>query len=331
MDVNILIKYLEQKLNDIDTSLVEAWIQASPDNRKIVEQLDEILFINDRVLAFDSYSSDNSYNIFKDAIQENISKNNRKTYSLFKRIASVAAVAVIFLLAGTFATVSILDNTNDTVTVNTNLGERAQVDLPDGSKVWLNACSSLEYKRSLLSRRRIAKIEGEGYFEVAKNKIIPFVVHNSSAQIKVLGTNFNVKSNNDEPDIVVSLIEGSISFDDNGDYFAILKPNERLIYNKLSHQYKIETIVPDDEVTAWLKGRIIFKNTPFEEMARTLVKHYNVKIMFLDDNVKQKRFTAEFGVSDNIYQIFSILALTNTFEYNIIDREIIIKSIADKY
>lgn len=329
MDVNILIKYLEQKLNDIDTSLVEAWIQASPDNRKIVEQLDEILFINDRVLAFDSYSSDNSYNIFKDAIQENISKNNRKTYSLFKRIASVAAVAVIFLLAGTFATVSILDNTNDTVTVNTNLGERAQVDLPDGSKVWLNACSSLEYKRSLLSRRRIAKIEGEGYFEVAKNKIIPFVVHNSSAQIKVLGTNFNVKSNNDEPDIVVSLIEGSISFDDNGDYFAILKPNERLIYNKLSHQYKIETIVSDDEVTAWLKGRIIFKNTPFEEMARTLVKHYNVKIKFLDDNVKQKRFTAEFGVSDNIYQIFSILALTNTFEYNIIDREIIIKSIAE--
>ena len=209
------------------------------------------------------------------------------------------------------------------------MGERAQVDLPDGSKVWLNACSSLEYKRSLLSRRRIAKIEGEGYFEVAKNKIIPFVVHNSSAQIKVLGTNFNVKSNNDEPDIVLSLIEGSISFDDNGDYFAILKPNERLIYNKLSHQYKIETIVPDDEVTAWLKGRIIFKNTPFEEMARTLVKHYNVKIMFLDDNVKQKRFTAEFGVSDNIYQIFSILALTNTFEYNIIDREIIIKSIAE--
>lgn len=329
MDVNILIKYLEQKLNDVDTSLVEAWIQASPDNRKIVEQLDEILFINDRVLAFDSYNSDNSYNIFKDAIQENISKNNRKTYSLFKRIASVAAVAVIFLLAGTFATVSILDNTNDTVTVNTNLGERAQVDLPDGSKVWLNACSSLEYKRSLLSLRRIAKIEGEGYFEVAKNKIIPFVVHNSSAQIKVLGTNFNVKSNNDEPDIVVSLIEGSISFDDNGDYYAILKPNERLIYNKLSHQYKIETIVPDDEVTAWLKGRIIFKNTPFEEMARTLVKHYNVKIKFLDDNVKQKRFTAEFGVSDNIYQIFSILALTNTFEYNINDREIIIKSIAE--
>ncbi len=328
MNTDILIEYLEGKLNEEDTKLVEAWIEASADNRKIVNQLCELLFIHDRVRTLEEYDVSASYNVFKKSVNLN-NKKRRKTYSILKRVASVAAVAIIFLLIGTVATVGVLDKTEKTISIHTNLGERAQVSLPDGSNVWLNACSSLEYKRSLLTRRRVATIEGEGYFEVAHNKAMPFIVQNNKAEIRVLGTRFNVRSNNDEVNLVVSLLEGAINFNDNYKADVTLRHSERLVYNKLNKEFLIEHIIPDDNVTAWMQGRIIFDNTPLEEMARTLEKHYNVKIRFLDEAVKQKRFTAEFGMSDNIYQIFSILDLTNTFDYTINEREIQVKSITE--
>lgn len=328
MNTDILIEYLEEKLNEEDAKLVEAWIEASADNRKIVNQLCELLFIHDRVRTLEEYDVSASYNTFRKSVNLN-NKKRRKTYSILKRVASVAAMAIIFLLIGTVATVGVLDKTEKTISIHTNLGERAQVSLPDGSNVWLNACSSLEYKRSLLTRRRVATIEGEGYFEVAHNKAMPFIVQNNKAEIRVLGTRFNVRSNNDEVNLVVSLLEGAINFNDNYKADVTLRHSERLVYNKLNKEFLIEHIIPDDNVTAWMQGRIIFDNTPLEEMARTLEKHYNVKIRFLDEAVKQKRFTAEFGMSDNIYQIFSILDLTNTFDYTINEREIQVKSITE--
>lgn len=328
MNTDILIEYLEGKLNEEDTKLVEAWIEASADNRKIVNQLCELLFIHDRVRALEEYDESASYNVFKKSVNLN-NKKRRKTYSILKRVATVAAVAILFLLIGTVATIGVLDKIEKTISIHTNLGERAHVSLPDGSNVWLNACSSLEYKRSLLTRKRVATVEGEGYFEVAHNKAMPFIVQNNNAEIRVLGTHFNVRSNNDEVNLVVSLLEGAINFNDNYKADVTLRHSERLVYNKLNKEFSIEHIIPDDNVTAWMQGRIIFDNTPLEEMARTLEKHYNVKIRFLDDTVKQKRFTAEFGMSDNIYQIFSILDLTNTFDYTINEREIQVKSITE--
>lgn len=239
----------------------------------------------------------------------------------------VAAIALLFIISGMFLGIIMQNNKNQLFTVSTKLGERALVELPDGTQAWLNACSDISYSQTIFPRKRNVILNGEAYFDVAHNKRSPFVVNTDKVNIEVLGTKFNVRNNRDERYVTTTLIEGSIKF--NSEHAGInlkLSPGEEMKFDKNDRNYSLLTHSNTKEAIGWIDGRLIFRNNTLQEIAGLLQQNYNVRIHFADEEVKNERFNADFEINDNIYQILSILELTNRFSYEINNRDITISS-----
>ena len=326
MTETILIDYLKGLLSHEQRDKVEDWYNQSADNKKKLEDLYFLLFVSDRLNTIEGIDENKAFTQFKEKLKQRAPI--RKT-SLLKRAMAIAAIFLGLFFMSSTITLFLLDRSPQQMTVATQLGERAKVTLPDGTTVWLNACSNIEYSKSLLSRKRNVALNGEGYFEVASKKRSPFVVSNKTSEIEVLGTKFNVKCNDDEDFIAASLLEGSILFSEQQDDLeVVLKPGEEILYDRLNNKYSVHPINSNEDITGWINGKIVFTNSTLEEIAKKLERHYNVKISFTDDMVKKERFNADFEASDNIYQIISLLEATKKFKYQLHtnDREIIISS-----
>jgi ferric-dicitrate binding protein FerR (iron transport regulator) len=328
MEKFVLIEYLEGALDEGACKEVEEWIASSEENQEIVENLYVLLFVSDRIKAMHEIDTRQAFKEFTH--RKSISENQHKRLKpalLWQRIAGAVAVFAVFLVSATFITFFLLDKYSEPLVVSTRLGEKAHVTLPDGSNVWLNTCSHLEYKKIFLSPKRRVNLKGEAYFEVNHNRLFPFIVADNNSEIKVLGTKFNVQCNEDENFLSAALIEGSILFSDITKKLSRkLLPGENLLFDKINNTINLTRIISPEDVLGWVEGKLIFHNASLEEIARSLEKHYNVKILFKDENVKTERFNAEFEVTDNIYHILSMLELTNKFIYETDKREIIISS-----
>lgn len=328
MKETLLIDYLKGVLSHKERDEVEAWYAQSDENKEKLENLYYLLFVSDRLDAVEGVDVNESFEQFREKIQQQQTSIKKK--SVIRRVAAVAAIFIGLFFMGSTATLFLLDKSPQQMTVATQLGERAKVTLPDGTSVWLNACSSIEYSKSFFSRTRNVALNGEGYFEVVSKKNTPFIVSNESSKIKVLGTKFNVKCNEDEDFISVSLLEGSILFSDQQvDLEMILKPGEQILYDRFNKTYSLHAIKNEYDIVGWMDGKIVFTNATLEEIAKKLERHYNVKISFTDEMVKRERFNADFETPDNIYQIISILEATKKFKYKLHSdkREIVISSI----
>ncbi|HBG39890.1 MAG TPA: hypothetical protein DDW85_00585 [Porphyromonadaceae bacterium] len=325
MENDLLIKYCEGLLDTASNKEVETWMDASPENRKTVEDLSMLLFLSDRIKAMEEIDVDEMYDDF--ARRKSILPVERKAIPLWRKIAGIAAIVIALIVSGTFATFYLLDTYSEPIVVSTRLGEKAQVILPDGSTVWLNACSHLAYKKSFLTFKRQTTLTGEAFFEVTPDRRFPFIVSHDNSEIKVLGTKFNVRCNDDDNFLSASLVEGSILFSDADKKLSVkMKPGEHLLFDKQNNTTALSQVTSVEDIYGWIDGKLIFHNTSLEEIGKDLEKYYNVEIVFNDEQVKRERFTAEFEMTDNIHHILSMLELTNKFTYKTHNREIIISS-----
>ena len=237
MKETMLIDYLRGNLEQTDCNKVESWYNQSSENKKKLEDLYFILFISDRIDAIKDIDKNKAFEEFKHKLKQ---KAAAKRVSLVKRVASIAAIFLGIFLIGSTTTLLLLNRDTKQISVTTHLGERARVTLPDGTNVWLNACSNLEYKKRVWRRKREVGLSGEGYFEVEAKKRSPFIVSNNTSSIEVLGTKFNVKCNSDEDFITTSLLEGSVLFAEEYNNLKVkLKPGEEIVYDRLINKYTI--------------------------------------------------------------------------------------------
>lgn len=327
MEEYTIIAYLKGELDSDASQRVETWICLSDENRKIAENIYVLLFVDERIRAKNEIDTGKAFDEFRKK-NSSFSTTRKTTKTIaWQKISAIAAIFIIGILSATLLSLVFLENSAEPMIVSTKLGERAHVTLPDGSSVWLNACSRLEYKKSILSRKRKATLDGEAYFEITRNRALPFVVAHDKSQIKVLGTKFNVRCNNDEAYLKTTLLEGAVHFSNKKSKVSVtLKPGEELLFDQFEGRTTLTTLTTPKEIIGWIDGKLLFENISLEEIAKSLERNYNVRIHFADEDVKQKRFNAEFEVADNIYQILSILELTNTFTYQIDNREITIFS-----
>lgn len=167
--------------------------------------------------------------------------------------------------------------------LSTGKGQTFGLVLPDGSKVWLNSGSRLEYPVSFKGKQsRVVKLEGEAYFEVAKDKKHPFFVNGSSQQVQVLGTRFNINSYPEEQAVSTTLVEGSIRLL-SGQQQRLLLPGEQAI-NSGSTIKVVKAKIED--VLDWRSGEFFFDNTNFAAAFRKLERWYNVEFIY-DSQVSQ--------------------------------------------
>jgi ferric-dicitrate binding protein FerR (iron transport regulator) len=214
-------------------------------------------------------------------------------------------------------------------------GARSQVMLPDGSQVWLNAGSRLNYPKNFSNDTREVSLEGEAFFMVRADAKRPFFVHTSAIHVKVLGTSFNVRAYPGEDSAVASLVQGSVEVaaDENVEQGVILKPNEKLVIpirpltDKSAGEqvtapslpaYKSTLTAVRDSIyteTAWVQNKLAFKHLQLEKVAEMLEHWYGVEIAFKSEKKKQLYFT---GVFDNetLEQVMNALETTLSFTWS---------------
>lgn len=162
------------------------------------------------------------------------------------------------------------------VTLSTPRGGQYRVTLSDGSKVWLNAASSLRYQTSFTGKERLVELNGEAYFEIAPDRMKPFVVISGAQRIKVLGTSFNLNSYNNEPKTVTTLISGSVQLSSSESRRPLeLHPGEQAILDKEGFGI---SAVDASVYSAWKDGEFRFKATPLPEVLRQIERWYDLDI-----------------------------------------------------
>lgn len=174
-------------------------------------------------------------------------------------------------------------------TLTTAKGETYQLRLPDGSRVWLNAASSITYSANLVGNsasgerpERSVKLDGEAYFEVAKDKSHPFVVSSKNQRVEVLGTHFNINAYPDENAIKTTLLEGAVKISSakgsETPKVAILKPSQQAVLNA-SGQLSVKSVNTED-IISWKEGDFVFNNEDFKTTMRKIARWYDVEIVY---------------------------------------------------
>jgi len=194
-------------------------------------------------------------------------------------------------------------------------GSKLKLSLPDGTSVWLNADSKLLYDNNFGINNRDVTLCGEGYFEVSKNKNLPFQVVSDDIKVEVLGTKFNVKNYPEDPNIKVALLEGSVMLYDSLES-TILKPNQIAQYDKQNKKTTLKTIAAEN-TSAWINGHLYFDEENMETIALALERAFDVNITIKDETLKTMIFYGDFIIeSNNIDEIMNIMAATNKFNYH---------------
>lgn len=210
-------------------------------------------------------------------------------------------------------------------TLQTPKGRQFKVVLPDGTQVWLNAASSLKYPTAFTGNERIVEINGEAYFEVAKNAKMPFKVKvNNKAEIEVLGTHFNVNGYSEEAFINTTLLEGSVKVsspknETGKNNIVTIKPGQQARFiadysrvaaaEKIKPQLSIINNVDIDKVMAWKNGAFNFEDASLEEVMKQLERWYNIKVVY-EKGVPDIYFWGKMSRNINLTDLLTALQMT---------------------
>ena len=320
IDEEVLVAFLKGELDAAQAAAVEAWYDRSAANRRMLGQVYYILYVSDRINDAAGIDVERSLRQFKRRMHAGRRISLRRSAV---RIAAAAVIAAV-LLAGGLTTVLLSKRLAQPVTVVTQLGERSQVVLPDGTKVWLNSSSSVEYVAPFFSRQRRVKMEGGAYFEVEHDRRAPFVVSTNGLDIEVLGTRFNIRNDDNEHRVTTVLLEGAVKAYASGREQASVRlhPAQQLVFDTRTHAMRLTDCPSAERSINWIDGRFCFEHDTFGEIVAELKRYYNVDIRFMDNRLRDMRFSGNFRVEDGIYHIMSVLQLTYKFNYRIAGNDI---------
>lgn len=213
-------------------------------------------------------------------------------------------------------------------TLTVPYGKRFKVQLSDGTLVDLNAGSSLKYPVNFIKgENRRVFLKGEAFFNVTKDANHPFIVNANEIDVRVLGTKFNISSYPEDENINTVLIEGSVSTYKKGETYnsnivTILKPGYKAAWHKKNNIMNVDKT--NIEVhTAWLDGKLILHEIPFNDILKKLERQYNVTFVNNNEALEDRYFTAKFDVED-IYQVVESLSYSGNFTYKFDEDKIII-------
>ncbi|TKC59135.1 DUF4974 domain-containing protein [Pedobacter hiemivivus] len=208
-------------------------------------------------------------------------------------------------------------------TIETPRGGKYQVNLPDGTKVWLNAGSLLRYPNRFIGKERSVELSGEAYFEVAKiqDKRMPFFVRTKRQTVEVLGTHFNVNNYEEEEEVKTTLLEGSVRIGSKNGKNATLKPGEQSVIQ--SNSLRVQDADLSTEM-AWKNGEFIFTNNDFRAEMRKVARWYDVEIIFDESLPKDISLGGFISSGKNISAVLKLIALTGKVHFKIEGRRILV-------
>lgn len=205
-------------------------------------------------------------------------------------------------------------------TISTPKGGQYQLLLSDGSKVWLNAASSVKFPATFVGKERKVELLGEAYFEVAKNRDMPFKVNVDGLEVEVLGTHFNINSYSDESTVRTTLLEGSVKIN-SSKAKIFLKPGQQAKLER-DGEVKIINNADLDEVVAWKEGRFQFDRADIYTVMRQIKRWYDVSIEY--KGIVSSHFGGTISRNVNLSQVLKMLQLTGEVKFQVEDRKVVV-------
>ena len=241
------------------------------------------------------------------------------TVRIWRPLAIAASLAAVLFLGSTLYTGNKLQGVknflsqNNVTTITATRGTGTRTLLPDGTSVCLNAGSTLSFENSFGRKGRNVKLEGEGFFEVAKNARKPFKVQAGNATVTVKGTVFNVRGYADEPEISVSLLEGSVLLSSQAGE-TTLTPGLCGVVSRKDGRISLESA--DKGVADWTRGRIVFTDKSIPEILGDIQRHYGIRFVYDEGLFRDERYTGSISSSLSIDEILSYLDVDHKFTWH---------------
>ncbi len=303
---------------------IAEWLELSVENRKLYSDLRDIWLSTGVQNNADQYDLDKAIQQFRDRIH-NAEAQLKKEIRFIHFLIKYAAVLILALLLplsyylGTHNTAK-----QSMTTISCAYGDKSNVLLPDSSRVWLNSGSKLSFNSDFKNGGRNVILEGEAYFSVSKDKEHPFRIRTSEIEIKVLGTQFNVKAYPEEKYVSTTLVEGSLQISSKIED-RLIKPNEKITFDKETGKMTQNKLTDICSEIDWKKGRLVFRNESLEELEPKLERWFDVDIVFADERVKHRKFTGTLE-RESILEVVSYFELSKYVSCKIQGNKIILKT-----
>lgn len=315
IDEPMLMNYFSGSASLSEKEKIDQWLKQSGKNRKLARDVQYIYFATETLHIMKQTNASLSLKTVKKRIKRH------KTHMLFIRLQHIAAILFIPLLLVS-AYYWLKEEPIEYMELTTNPGMITSIDLPDGSKVWLNSESKLIRPSKFTGKTREVRIMGEAYFQVAKNPNKKFIVSSGeNIKVEVLGTKFNIEAYENDNYIATTLEEGSVRLlyktKNKQLKSLVMHPNQKVIYCKNTGMTKNQEAFVSSEI-AWKDGKIILRNTPLEEALKKLSHRFNVDFTIEKETIKKSSFTGTFE-NQQLVQILEHFRISSDIQYRIIE------------
>lgn len=299
MNQELIDKYFKGTASIEEEKQILDWVEASEENRET--------FLKERML----------FDIALFSEKKDTKKKTVRLIPMFRWATRIAA-AIIVAVSGYFMTTDYLYNKDaQPQTITVPAGQRAQITLADGTRVWLNAKSTLTYAGNFGRKERNVQLDGEAYFEVAKNKSIPFYVQTEMHNVRVVGTCFNVCAYRGSKEFETTLVEGIVDIYTSDSKQVVTRLQRDEFFANYDGRYK-KTILPSYEYLRWKEGLYCFDDVPFSGILDKLEKYYNVKITVTSPRLlTHEGLTGKFREQDGIEHILRAISKEHPFKFRI--------------
>lgn len=300
MEKTTLYKFFAGSASRAEKETVKAWLDENPDNRQRL--LEERAFYDAIMLAD----------------EKQMAAVRRPTIT-FRSLARLTMKWAAVILATFISTYFFFNARQDTFDIGTNTitvppGQRVNLSLSDGTKVYLNAGSTFTYPSLFADNTRKVKLDGEAFFEVSPDKERPFVVHTQVCDVEVLGTKFNVDAYDKEKNFSAALMEGRIKVRNNNrpTHIVDLYPDQKVT---LSGENLAVSHIADYDIYRWKDGLICFKDLNFIHLMKRIEKYYGIELVIENPSLSKHSFSGTFRISDGIENLLRVLQKDVDYRY----------------
>jgi len=305
----LLVRYLDGETTAEENQLVEHWLEHNNNTNSVWPGMDQP--------GKDKWLS----GVFDD-ISSTIPKGDAKVLPLlprkrvlWQRIASVAAALLIsFGLYMEWQPIKMHFQPVQLTALRVPPKHKKQVILADGSRIWINEGSELKYPASFEGEKREVYLSGEAYFDIAHNAAKPFIIHTGKVVTTVLGTAFNIREDQNNHTIVVTVTRGKVSVADGPKLLGIIVPDQQISFNTSKNEV-VKAMVDAQQAIAWQQSDLHFEDVSFAEAALKLQQRFNIKISFSNDKLKNCRFTGTSLNGEKLDRILKVICAFNHASY----------------
>ena len=313
----IIFKTFSDEASTEEIEKVDLWIKENDEHKRVFMHLKNIWDVANTPFDPDDIDTEKAFqNIVSqiDSQQDSYNSLKRKSFSYYwQQVAAIIVIPLLLLSTYFYFTRS---EKKEYATVYQEVfapyGTRSVINLPDSSKVWLNAGSSIKYPLHFDGEERHIALNGEAYFEVKSDKKNPFIVHTKQIEIRATGTAFNVEAYQKDSMTAVTLVKGIVDVKI-GNEESLLTPGDKMDYNHVTHGKSING-TDTYKWCSWKDGVLAFRNDPLEYVFKRLGQMYNINFVIRDNSLKQYVYHATFE-GESLDEILHLLEVSAPIRY----------------